>query len=42
MKGLIVALAILCGTVLLMCSIYKRTTGSNFLKDLFHDIFTKE
>lgn len=42
MNGLIVALVILCGTVLLMCSVYKRATGSNFLKDLFPEIFTKE
>ena len=42
MRGLIAALVIMCGVVLLMCIVYKRTTGSNFLKDLFHDIFTKE
>lgn len=42
MKGLIVAFVILCGTVLLMCLVYKRETGRNFLKDLFHDIFMED
>lgn len=42
MKGLVVALVIMCGTALLMCAVYKRTTGRNLLKDLFHDIFTKK
>ncbi len=41
MLGLIVALGIMGMVILLMCSVYKRVTGGNFLKDLVHDIFTK-
>ncbi len=41
MRGLIVALVIMGVVILLMCSMYKRVTGGNFLKDLARDIFKK-
>lgn len=41
MRGLIVALAIMGVVILLMCFVYKRATGDNFLKDLARDIFKK-
>ncbi len=42
MYGLIIAVLIMSVTILLMCVVYKKVTGGNFLKDLFRDLFKKE